>query len=142
MLSTIGFSVGTTIYVGFYQITHDTVINKVVFCILLVLLGICLCCIQTPNTVDISVTVEAEEKRHPGRFGDGGGTAQGYAFLNMAFGFGSLIGPLWGGFLIDSLGWRMMCLSFVLLNGLSVGVMVFFSGEGINSSSTIKQSGC
>lgn len=135
-----GFSVGTTIYVGLYQITHDTLTNKVVLCILLVLLGSCLCCIQTPNTVEISVTVEAEEKKQPGRFGLGGGTAQGYAFLNMAFGFGSLIGPLWGGFLIDSLGWRIMCLSFVLLNGLSVGVMVLFSGEGINFSGIIRRS--
>ena len=86
--------------------------------------------------------MEAEEKRQPGRFGRGGGTAQGYAFLNMAFGFGSLIGPLWGGFLIDSLGWRIMCLSFVLLNGLSVGIMVLFSGEGINSTSMAMQSEC
>lgn len=88
------------------------------------------------------MTVEAEEKKQPGRFGIGGGTAQGYALLNMAFGIGSLIGPLWGGFLIDSLGWRIMCLSFVLLNGLSVGVIVLFSGGGINFSRMVKQTDC
>ena len=104
--------------------------STTLLCGLLLLLGISIVCIQNPNIREISVVVKKQEKLRPGRFGDGAGMAQGYALLNMAYGIGTLLGPLSSGFLVGSFDWRTMCLSFAGLNGLSAVLMVFFSGEG------------
>jgi predicted MFS family arabinose efflux permease len=48
----------------------------------------------------------------------------------MSYGVGSVVGPIWGGVLVNSLGWRGLCVSFVALNaGSACLVHEFFGGQ-------------
>ena len=130
VLSALNFALLGTI------ITSDSNPRKVLLYGLLILLGVGVCCVQIPNIAEISVMVKREEELRPGRLGKGGGMAQGYALLNMAYGIGTLIGPVSAGLFVDHLGWPWMCLCFAGLNGLSVVLMAFFSGEGLRKKIT------
>ena len=57
---------------------------------------------------EITYVVEAKEKAYPGRYGSNGAYAQAYGLFVTAFAAGTLIGPLWAGYVRDAAGWGTM----------------------------------
>lgn len=66
--------------------------------------------------ISLQYTVEAKEKAHPGRYGSNGAYAQAYGLFVTAFAAGTLIGPVWGGYVRDAAGWGTMTWSLGLFS--------------------------
>ena len=64
-----------------------------------------------------------------GRVTERNAAALAYGFQNCAFAAGTLIGPLWGGMMVEYLGWGTMGWSLGLLCGLSVMPIGFVLGK-------------
>ena len=94
-------------------------------CVLLVLLGIASALVLMPTVSEFTLVVAAKERREPGVFGEKGAYAQAYGLFNMAYAAGTMIGPLWGGLVVDGAGWGTMVWSLAVL---SAGMSVFSAG--------------
>ena len=114
-LATIGFALSCPCFVLLRFVDHNSLGQKVLLCALLALLGVCLTMTMTPLMAEISYVVEAKEKDTPGAFGKKGAYAQAYGLFNTAFAGGTLIGPLWGGFVVAKAGWSTMTWTLGLL---------------------------
>ena len=102
--------------------------QKVLLCALLALLGAALTMVMTPLLAEITYVVEAKEKKNPGAFGAGGAYAQAYGLFNVAFAGGSLVGPIWAGFVEQRAGWGTMGWTLGLLSAVSAVPVVVYSG--------------
>ena len=80
---------------------------------------------MAPLMAEIDHVVALEEKKNPGSFGKKGAVAQGYGLFNAAFALGTLIGPLWAGFVVQNAGWGTMGWSLGILSGCA-GVTTFW----------------
>jgi Na+/melibiose symporter-like transporter len=106
-----GFTFAIPFWVLLRLVTHDSMGQKVPFCALLVLIGVSLTLVMPPLMAEITYIVEAKEKQSPGRFGPSGAYAQAYGLFITAFVAGTLIGPIWGGYVEDAAGWGTMAWS-------------------------------
>jgi len=79
--------------------------------VLLVIIGLGDALSLTPNMLEIEMSVSDIEKENPGSFGAGGGVGLAYGFHNFAFAFGSTIGPIFGGFMIEKYTWTAYTLT-------------------------------
>lgn len=103
-----GFLLALPFWVLLRLVTHNTIGQKVLFCTLLALIGVCLTLVMSPLMAEITYCVEAMEKKRPGIFGKTGVYAQAYGLFVMGFAAGTLIGPLWGGLVESNSGWSTM----------------------------------
>jgi MFS family permease len=97
-------------------VDHDSIGQKVLLCALLALIGVSLTLVMSPLLAEITYVVEAKEKQSPGRFGVTGAYAQAYGLFVTAFAAGTLIGPIWGGYVEDAAGWGTMAWTLGLFN--------------------------
>ncbi|MCJ1381932.1 hypothetical protein MMC17_005044 [Xylographa soralifera] len=110
-------------------VTANTLPQKVLLCALLALVGAGLATAMVPLMAEVTYVVEARERKAPGCFGDRGAYAQAYALFNVFFAAGTLIGPIWGGFVVGDAGWGVMTLTLGLLAAVtSVPVVVYTGG--------------
>ena len=123
-----GFLLSCPIFVLLRLVNHDSLEQKILLCALLALLGACLTTVMTPLLAEIMYVVEAKEKKHPGIYGEKGAYAQAYGLFNTAFAIGTLLGPLWGGFVVAKAGWGTMTWTLGLLSILSVIPSLVFVG--------------
>lgn len=65
---------------------------------------------------EITYVVEAKERQDPGRFGANGAYAQAYGLFITAFAAGTLIGPVWSGYVEQAAGWGTMSWSLGLFS--------------------------
>lgn len=103
-----GFILGIPIWVLLRLVTHNSMGQKVLLCVLLTLIGVSLTLVMPPLMAEIAYVVEAKERERPGRFGSTGAYAQAYGLFIAAFAAGSLIGPIWSGYVEDTAGWGTM----------------------------------
>ncbi|KAH2239632.1 hypothetical protein KXW72_001468 [Aspergillus fumigatus] len=89
-------------------VTMNSMSQKVVLCVLLALIGLCLAFLIPPLFVEASYVVQEKEAESPGVFGKGGAMALAYGILNSAFAAGSMVGPFLAGFIRESAGWSTM----------------------------------
>ena len=115
-LTFIGFIIAIPFWVLLRLITQDTLDQKVLFCVLLALIGFALTLVMPPLMAEITYAVEAKEKADPGRFGTTGAYAQAYGLFVTAFAAGTLIGPIWAGYVEDTAGWGTMTWSLGLFS--------------------------
>ncbi len=127
-ISVFGLSLGTMTWLVFCTVTKNTITDKIILSVLLFVLGFSVGCIQTPNTVEVSLVVEEMDQKSQHGFDTTKVMGRAYSLLNMSYGIGSLLGPFWGGVVIESHGWRALCLSFVALNAFSACLALRFSG--------------
>jgi len=113
-LTVTGFMLAVPFWVLLRLVTHDSLGQKVLLCALLFLIGITLTLVNAPLMAEITYVVEAKEREDPGRFGPSGAYAQAYGLFVTAFAAGSLIGPLWSGYVVESAGWGTMAWSLGL----------------------------
>ena len=124
-LTTTGFLGSVPFWVCLRFVTRNTLPQKVLLCFLLVCIGLCVAMAMTPLMAEIDHILVLEEKRRPGTFGKRTVAAQGYGLFNTAYALGSLIGPLWAGYVVQSAGWSTMGWSLGLLCGVA-GITTFW----------------
>ncbi|CZR53304.1 related to vesicular amine transporter [Phialocephala subalpina] len=112
----IGFTMTIPFWVLLRLVTHDSLGQKVLLCALLALIGICLTLTNPPLMAEITYVVEAKERQEPGRFGKNGAYAQAYGLFITAFAAGTLIGPVWSGYVEQAAGWGTMSWSLGLFS--------------------------
>jgi MFS family permease len=110
-LTVIGFLGATPFWVLLRLVNKDTLGQKVLLCALLALIGLALTLVMPPLMAEITYVIEAKERQQPGRFGKSGAYAQAYGLFITAFAAGTLIGPIWSGYVRDAAGWGTMTLS-------------------------------
>ena len=77
---------------------------------------------------EITYIIIAKETERPGLFGPKGAYAQAYGLFNMAYAVGSLVGPLWAGFVNTRAGWATMTWTMALLAGVSALPALIWTG--------------
>jgi len=115
-LTVTGFVIAVPFWLLLRLVTYDSLSQKVLFCALLFLIGVSLTLVLPPLMAEVSYIIEAKEKQHPGIYGPSGAFAQAYGLLIAAFSAGTLIGPIWSGYVEDSAGWKTMTLSLGLFS--------------------------
>ncbi|KAF2670068.1 MFS general substrate transporter [Microthyrium microscopicum] len=111
-------------------VIRNTIGQKVLLCFLLAMIGISFDLTITPLLVEITAVVEAKETASPGIFGKKGAMAQAYGLFNFAWACGSLVGPIWAGFLNERSGWKAMTWSLALLSIVSaIPVAIWIGGS-------------
>ncbi|KAF7874282.1 hypothetical protein EAF04_002954 [Stromatinia cepivora] len=103
-----GFCFAVPFWVLLRLVTYDSLNQKVLLCALLALIGVSLTCVMPGLMAEITYIVEAKEKQIPGRFGKNGAYAQAYGLFITAYAAGTLIGPIWSGYVEDNAGWGTM----------------------------------
>ncbi|KAF7953110.1 hypothetical protein EAE96_006329 [Botrytis aclada] len=111
-----GFCFATPFWILLRLVTHNSLKQKVLLCALLALIGVSLTCVMPGLMAEITYIVEAKEKQIPGRFGKNGAYAQAYGLFITAYAAGTMIGPIWAGYVEDSAGWGTMALSLGLFS--------------------------
>ena len=123
-----GLLLATPFYVLLRLVTYDDIRQKVLLCALLALIGVTLTLTITPILAEIAYVIEAKEKKEPGIYGEKGAYAQAYGLFNTAFAAGTLIGPIWAGFVLQKAGWGTMSWTLGLLSGISAVPVFIWTG--------------
>jgi MFS family permease len=124
-ITTVGLLGAVPFWACLRYVTYDSLPQKVILCFLLTVIGFAVAMSMTPLMAEIDHVVELEEKKQPGNFGKRGAAAQGYGLFNTAYALGTLIGPLWAGFVVQNAGWGTMGWTLGLLSGVT-GVATFW----------------
>ena len=127
-LTTFGFFLTWPLFILLRFVDHGGIRQIVLLCALLVMLGVSLTMAMTPLLAEITYLVAAKEEKRPGIFGEKGAYAQAYALFNTSFAGGTLIGPLWAGFISAQAGWGTMAWSLGLLSAVSAIPAVIWTG--------------
>jgi MFS family permease len=127
-IACIGFLLCFPALVLFREVTHSGIRQIVLLCVLLVIIGFGVNFIAIPLAAEISYAIEAHEEKRPGRYGAKGAYAQGYALLNTGFAAGSLVGPLWSGYIVIESGWGTLGWSLGLLCALTAIPIIIWTG--------------
>lgn len=77
---------------------------------------------------EFTLIVESKQRQRPYLFGPTGAYAQAYAIFNSAWAAGSIIGPLWAGFIQQKAGWETMTWTLGLLSVVSAVPIAVFTG--------------
>ncbi|KAN0112860.1 MFS transporter-like protein [Hyaloscypha variabilis] len=120
-LTVSGFVLAIPFWVLLRLVTHDSLGQKVLFCALLSLIGVALTLAMPSLMAEITYVVEEKEREVPGRFGKTGAYAQAYGFFVTAIAAGTLIGPVWAGYVRTDAGWGTMSWSLGLF-GVSAAI--------------------
>lgn len=132
-LAVTGFIFAIPFWVLLRLVTHNTLGQKVLLCALLAFIGLGLCLVMPPLMAEITYVVEAKEKEKPGCFGPTGAYAQAYGLFIAAFAAGSLIGPVWAGYVSFFLDWRTMCWSLALFSFFGAVPCLLWTGGNLGA---------
>lgn len=130
-ITTIGLLGSVPFWVLLRLVTHNTIEQKVLLCALLALIGLFMTFVMAPLMADIDHAVALEEKKRPGSLGKRGAAAQGFGLFNLAYAIGTLVGPLFAGFVILDAGWGTMTWAMGLLSGVAAFMTFFWTGGRI-----------
>lgn len=93
-------------------------------CALLALVGLGIEVAMAPVMAEVTYIVSKKQRDRPGQFGPAGAFAQAYALFNCSWATGSLLGPLYAGFIQQRAGWATMAWCLALLPAVSAIVAV------------------
>jgi MFS family permease len=125
LLASLGFLSALPTLILLRFITHHTLTQIVLLCILLFLTGCSVTLISVPLMAEISHVVSDEEVRTKGK----SASALAYGIGNCAFAVGTLVGPVWGGMVVEHAGWGTMGWSLGLLCGITTLPAILFLGK-------------
>jgi MFS family permease len=100
-------------------VSSNTVGHQALLCTLLALVGICFSLALPPTMTEVTHVLNDIKTKSPDAFGKNGAVAQAYGLMNCAFAMGSLIGPVWAGFVREEYGWGAMSWTLGLLSGVT-----------------------
>ncbi|KAJ5759815.1 hypothetical protein N7520_006971 [Penicillium odoratum] len=127
-LGTIGFVIGSCGWLLLRLVTNNSVGQVVLLVCLLLILGVSFVITEICAMTEVSQLIGDYESENPGAFGEKSPVTQAYAFFNMSFAGGQLLGPLIAGAIRVHAGWSNMTLVLGILTGLSAIPIAFFSG--------------
>lgn len=117
-------------------VNDNTMHHKVVLCVLLAMLGLCLAVAMPPLVTEVFHAVKEKEDESPDIFGRGGAMALAFGLSNMGFAAGSLIGPFFAGFIREDAGWGTMGWAMAIMTGVSAIPILLFIGGWIGKKPT------
>lgn len=109
-------------------VTESTIQHKVLLAFILAMLGTALAFANVPLMAELTYVIDAKAAEQPGIFGDKGVYGLGYGLYTMAFALGGTVGPLWGGYVVESAGWGTMTWSFAIWAASGLVVTYFWLG--------------
>jgi MFS family permease len=127
-LAVAGFIFAIPFWILLRLVTYDSIGQKVLLCALLTLTGVSLTLVMPPLMAEVTYVVEAKEKQRPGCFGTTGAYAQAYGLFIAAFAAGTLIGPIWSGYVKDAAGWGTMAWSLGIFSLAAAVPCLFWTG--------------
>jgi MFS family permease len=130
-LTSVGLFASVPVWVCLRFVTYNSIGQKVLLCALLAMLGLFMTMIMAPLMAEIDHCLTVEEKKKPGSLGKSGAAAQGYGLFNLAYAIGSLIGPIWAGFISEEAGWGTMTWTLGLLSGVAAVPVFYWTGGRI-----------
>lgn len=110
---------------GFFSETF----SLAMFCVLLVLNGVCLALVTPPSFLEINHVHERFDIANPDFFGPRGACAQMYSLNALLVFLGSAVGPLVGAPLVHKYGFALMMVSAATLATVSAATAYFVLGE-------------
>lgn len=125
-----GFVMAIPFWILLRLVDHNSLGQKVLLCALLALIGASLTLVMPPLMAEITYVVEAKERVNPGCFGSTGAYAQAYGLFVTAYAAGTLIGPLWSGYVEDAAGWGTMAWSLGLFSiSAAIPCLIYTGGR-------------
>lgn len=98
---------------------------------LLFSMGCAITLANRPLITEIPMSVCEIEQARPGIFGPQGAFAQAYGLLGCSFAAGSMVGPLYTGYIKETLGWSAMSLLMGVLSAVSFVFVFLVTGGSI-----------
>jgi MFS family permease len=134
-LTVLGLLIGIITWSLLCLATSNSTAIIILLSALLFFVGIAAGLMITPNMVEISHAVDFMSQTSQGSSSDPAKVmARAYSLLNMSWGIGSVVGPLWAGAVIETRGWQGMCVSFVVLQLITTGLAYRFAGQQIEKT--------
>ena len=121
--ATVGFVLAVPCLILLRLVNYDERSAVITLVGLLFWFGCAVSLAMPPMMTEVTYVVEEQEERCPGIFGPYGAYSQAYGLTNAAFAGGALVGPLYAGFIRESLGWPTMS----LVMGVLSAVMAVFA---------------
>lgn len=118
----------STCFIILGLIQGDGIGSVVGFCITVLLSGVGESLLLTSHMVAISIAAAKTSKvKGGGRHDANTSSAEGWAFacMNLAYGGGMLLGPLWAAGVLRWFDWRVLCFSFAGLAAFSGALLGF-----------------
>ncbi|KAM5437361.1 hypothetical protein McanCB56680_002318 [Microsporum canis] len=123
---TVAFIVGGATLVPLRFVQHPIMAE---YALMISLLGINGLAISASSLAAMSEVFEVVYSPQPSASGGVNPVAQGYALFNMAFAGGQLLGPILGGVLKESAGWKTMTLVIALVTGATGIITALYAGD-------------
>jgi MFS family permease len=125
-----GCLLATPAYVLLRLVTQNTLGQKVLLCVLLVIIGLAMAIAMPAIIAEISATVTDAEKNDPQAI-KGTVFATAWSLVNAAYAAGCMIGPLFSGLIRNSAGWQTTTWCLGLLSGVTGVFLLLFLGGWI-----------
>ena len=118
MLAAGGCLLATPAYVLLRLVTQDSLDQKALLCVLLVIIGLAMAISMPGIMAEIGATV-ADLEKEDRQAVKGSVVATGWSLVNAANSAGCVIGPLFSGLIRNAAGWQTMAWCLGLLSGVS-----------------------
>lgn len=118
LLAAGGCLLATPAYVLLRLVTQDTLSQKALLCVLLVIIGLAMAIAMPAIIAEIGATVADAEKHDPQAI-QRSVIATGWSLVNAAYAAGCLIGPLFAGLIRDAAGWQTTTWCLGLLSAIT-----------------------
>ena len=120
-------------YVLLRLITHATLCQKALLCVLLFVIGLAMAIAMPAIIAEIGATVADMERNDPQALKKSV-IATGWSLVNAAYAAGCLIGPIFAGFIRDAAGWQTTTWCLGLLSGVTGVFLLLCLGGWIGKS--------
>ncbi|KAI2846407.1 hypothetical protein CBS147320_9729 [Aspergillus niger] len=123
----LGFTLITPSMMLLSLVREPEMIMSVLLRLFLFLFGCGVSLAMPAMMTEITLAKDDMEDGYPGIFGDGGASSQAYGLSNAAFAAGTLVGPLYAGYIRESVSWSAMVISLGAFSALMVVFVVAFT---------------
>lgn len=130
LLASGGCLLATPAYVLLRLVTQDTLGQKALLCVLLVIIGLAMAIAMPALIAEIGATVAETEKNDPQAI-RGSVIATGWSLVNAAYAAGCLIGPLFAGLIRNAAGWQTTTWCLGVLSAVTGVFLLLFLGGWI-----------
>ncbi|KAI5923900.1 major facilitator superfamily domain-containing protein [Camillea tinctor] len=138
-ISAFGFTCNVPLLICARFVSENTIQHKVLLGVLLALLGITLSCSNTPLMAEVSYAVEEKAAEEPGIFGKNGVYGLAYGIFSMAFALGGIIGPIWGGYVVEAAGWGTTGWTFALWSASAAIIVALWVGSPAKKNKSLAE---
>ncbi|KAI1615883.1 MFS transporter [Exophiala viscosa] len=136
-----GLLLSVPLWVLLRFIEHDNTGQKVLLCVLLVLLGGAITLVMISLMAEFSKVCDAKVRQEPNLFAGKSVYAQSYSIFNSAWSCGSLLGPLIAAAIRSGAGWKTMTWTMAIFSAVGILPTFLYSGGVITRSKRAHRSG-